>query len=92
MGGTGGLVPPRSKKLAKLSKKNVMKLVGYTFRTKNYINIPLAPHRNDLAMGDKVETIDKNTLKLLVLTILRGLPWRKQRGCTCSIKFSNSTL
>ena len=35
-----GLVPPNPKSPQKLSKKNGMKLVGYTFRLKNYVKIP----------------------------------------------------
>ena len=40
-GGTGGaLSPPIPKSRQKLSKKNGIKLVRYTFRLKNYVKIP----------------------------------------------------
>ena len=40
MGGGWGDLPLQVLKLAKLSKKNGIKLVGYTFRLKNYVRIP----------------------------------------------------
>ena len=40
MGGLGGFVPPNSQSRQKLSMKNGIKLVGYTFRLKNYVKIP----------------------------------------------------
>ena len=43
----GGLVPPNPKSWQKLSKKNGVKLVGYTFRLENYLKsleLPL-PYR-----------------------------------------------
>ena len=40
-GGTGGdLSPPITKSRQKLSMKNGIKLVGYTLRMKNYVEIP----------------------------------------------------
>ena len=42
-GGLGGFVPPNSQSRQKLSMKNGIKLVGYTFRLKNYVKIP-PPH------------------------------------------------
>ena len=39
-GGLGGLVPPNPKNSKKLSKKNGIKLVRYTFTLKNYAKIP----------------------------------------------------
>ena len=42
-GGLGGLVHPNSQSRQKLSMKNGIKLVGYTFRLKNYVKIPPPP-------------------------------------------------
>ena len=42
-GGLGGQVAPIPKSRQKLSKKNGIKLVGYTFRLENYVKIP-PPH------------------------------------------------
>ena len=39
-GGLGGLSPPNPKSRQKLSKKNGIRLVGYTFRLRNYVKIP----------------------------------------------------
>ena len=39
-GGLGGLVPPILKIRHKLSMKNGIKLVGYTFRLKIHVKIP----------------------------------------------------
>ena len=39
-GGDWGDFPPISQRSLKLSKKNGIKLVGYTFRRKNYVKIP----------------------------------------------------
>ena len=41
--GTGGIRPPILKSRQKLSMKNGIKLVGYTFRLKNYVKIPPPP-------------------------------------------------
>ena len=41
--GDWGTCPPKSEKLAKLSKKNGIRLVGYTFRLKNYVKISPPP-------------------------------------------------
>ena len=38
-GGLRGLVSPNLKSRQKFSKKNGIKLVGYTFRLKNYVKI-----------------------------------------------------
>ena len=43
-GGGGGLSHPSSKILQKLTKRNGIKLVGYTFGMKNYVKVPPPPN------------------------------------------------
>ena len=50
-GGAGGPVPPDPKSRQKLSKKNHMKLIRYTFKLKTYVKIsPLLLDLSELAL------------------------------------------
>ena len=50
MGRTGrDLSPPNPESRQKLSKKNGITLVGYTYRSKNYIKIPPSPLLSDFS-------------------------------------------